>query len=246
MATFKIFSEDGSNLLSNANFEVDSDVVNGFQPNTTARSIAMNSYLKSVGVVCEALAKYCSTEGLIGPETDSTTITLLQPFEFKQDVQWSSGAGGSQTTHNCYNLLFPSTPTTFKARFVCNAEIDGSSTTYVLGYKSSSTGSVVQLANGSLSTPDLFNWCQVVIEVECMDDTSKALYIRVKLVHKHGEAGSYTLDEVVNVETIYDSSSYGVDNRFSFYMSFTRIDNSTAYITGSSKTPGITFSNTTA
>lgn len=80
MSTFKVFGASGTNFLDNASYTSDNDIVNGFQPNTAARSIAINSYLKAVGLILNEVADYASGNSEIGPETSSIDLKLLRPL----------------------------------------------------------------------------------------------------------------------------------------------------------------------
>lgn len=82
MANFKVFSDFGTNLLSTASYQTDVDVNNGFQPNTAARSIALNSYLKTVGIVCVQLTPYFLESGLVSPQssTEDFNLAIMKPL----------------------------------------------------------------------------------------------------------------------------------------------------------------------
>lgn len=72
---FQIFGKSGSNILSPYN--TNSEVLNGFQPNTIINSATMNSVLKQNSLITYAIAQYIIDKN-IGSSSVDMSITMTQ------------------------------------------------------------------------------------------------------------------------------------------------------------------------
>lgn len=87
---YKVFSENGTNLLTNALYNSNEVIDNGFQPGSVATSITINSVLKSLSVFVSAVNHVFFEDKDLGPETSYDTFRTRL---------------GSTSTYNKLNII---------------------------------------------------------------------------------------------------------------------------------------------